>query len=155
MIQYQLVPDLELTKRHLLVCFVKDVKPAVQHTAEQKLQWHIMQLLGLSTALGFPGGSVVKGSTCQCRQRHRRHSFYSWIGKIPWRRKWQPVAVFLPGWENPMDRGAWQAIVHGVAKSWTWLSTQHTYCTGHVWRQEMDLKWTWTAFPQGCCRLHS
>ena len=28
--------------------------------------------------------------------------------------------------ENLMDRGAWQAIVHGVAKSWTRLST-HTY----------------------------
>ena len=24
--------------------------------------------------------------------------------------------------ENPMDRGAWRAIVHGVAKSWTQLS---------------------------------
>ena len=24
--------------------------------------------------------------------------------------------------ENPMDRGAWGAAVHGVAKSWTWLS---------------------------------
>ena len=24
--------------------------------------------------------------------------------------------------ENPMDRGAWQAVVHGVAKSWTRLS---------------------------------
>ena len=24
--------------------------------------------------------------------------------------------------ENPMDRGAWWAIVHGVAKSWTKLS---------------------------------
>ena len=23
--------------------------------------------------------------------------------------------------ENPMDRGAWKAAVHGVAKSWTWL----------------------------------
>ena len=23
--------------------------------------------------------------------------------------------------DNPMDRGAWQAIVHRVAKSWTWL----------------------------------
>ena len=23
--------------------------------------------------------------------------------------------------ENPMDSGAWWAIVHGVAKSWTWL----------------------------------
>ena len=32
-----------------------------------------------------------------------------------WRRKWQPTPVFLPG--NPMDRGAWQATVHGVAKS--------------------------------------
>ena len=21
--------------------------------------------------------------------------------------------------ENPMDRGAWQAAIHGVAKSWT------------------------------------
>ena len=26
------------------------------------------------------------------------------------------------GLENPMDRGAWQATVHGVAKSWTRLS---------------------------------
>jgi len=24
--------------------------------------------------------------------------------------------------ENPMDRGAWQSTVHGVAKSWTRLS---------------------------------
>ena len=24
--------------------------------------------------------------------------------------------------ENPMDRGAWQATVHGVVKSWTRLS---------------------------------
>ena len=24
--------------------------------------------------------------------------------------------------ENPMDGGAWKAAVHGVAKSWTWLS---------------------------------
>ena len=27
-----------------------------------------------------------------------------------------------PCLENPMDRGAWWAIVHGVAKSWTRLS---------------------------------
>ena len=27
---------------------------------------------------------------------------------IPWRRKWQPTPVFLPG-ENPMDGGAWRA----------------------------------------------
>ena len=29
-------------------------------------------------------------------------------------------------WENPKNRGAWWAIVHGVAESQTWLSTAHT-----------------------------
>ena len=32
----------------------------------------------------------------QCR-RHRRCGFSSWVGKIPWRRAWQPTPVFLPG----------------------------------------------------------
>ena len=27
----------------------------------------------------------------------RRHGFDPWVGKIPWRRKWQPTPVFLPG----------------------------------------------------------
>ena len=31
----------------------------------------------------------------QCR-RHRRCRFNPWVGKIPWRRKWQPTPVFLP-----------------------------------------------------------
>ena len=29
--------------------------------------------------------------------------------------------------ENSMDRGAWEAIVHGVEKSWTQLSTVHGF----------------------------
>ena len=36
---------------------------------------------------------------CQCR-RHKRHGFNPWVGKIPWRKKWQPTPVFLPG-ESP------------------------------------------------------
>ena len=27
----------------------------------------------------------------------RKHRFYPWVGKIPWRRAWQPTLVFLPG----------------------------------------------------------
>ena len=42
--------------------------------------------------LGFPRGSVVKNPLA--RQRHR---FDPWVRKIPWRRKWQPTSVFLPG----------------------------------------------------------
>ena len=30
--------------------------------------------------------------------------------------------------ENPMDRGAWQATVHGVAKNWTWLTFTYIVC---------------------------
>ena len=31
-------------------------------------------------------------------------------------------------WENPMDRGAWQATVHGITKSQTRLSTHADVC---------------------------
>ena len=45
---------------------------------------------------GFPTGASDKESSCQCR-RHRRLGFDPWVGKIIWRRKWQPTLVFLPG----------------------------------------------------------
>ena len=45
------------------------------------------------------------------------------LGKIPWRREWLSTPVLLYSClENSMDREAWQAMVHGVAKSWTQLS---------------------------------
>ena len=34
-----------------------------------------------------------KEFTCQCRRR----GFDPWVGSVPWRRKWLPTAVFLPG----------------------------------------------------------
>ena len=66
----------------------------------------------LSTAdiWGFPWGLSGKESACQ----RRRPKFDPWVRKIPWKRKWQPTPVFCLG--NPMDRGAWWATVHGVAK---------------------------------------
>ena len=45
---------------------------------------------------GFPGGTSSKEPACQCT-RHKQHGFHPWVGKIPWRRKWQPTPVFLPG----------------------------------------------------------
>ena len=77
---------------------------------------------------------VVKGPACQ--SRWKRHRFDPWVGKIPWRREWLPTAVSMP--ENPTDRGAWWATVHGVAKSRTQLSTHthtHTY-TIRPWRSK-------------------
>ena len=45
---------------------------------------------------GFPDGASGKESACQCR-RHKRRRFDPWVRKIPWRRAWQPIPVFLPG----------------------------------------------------------
>ena len=52
----------------------------------------------------------------------------SQIRKIPWRRKWQPTPVFLPG-ESHRQRSLAGYIhtVHGVAKNWTQLSDWSTH----------------------------
>ena len=42
---------------------------------------------------GLPRWLSGKESAFQCR----RLAFNSWVGKIPWRRKWQPIPVSLPG----------------------------------------------------------
>ena len=46
--------------------------------------------------LSFPGGANGKESICQSR-RYKRCRFDPCVGKIPWRRKWQPTPVLLPG----------------------------------------------------------
>ena len=45
---------------------------------------------------GFTGSASGKESACQGR-RLKRHGFDPKVGKIPWRRKWQPTSVSLPG----------------------------------------------------------
>ena len=45
------------------------------------------------SATRLPKWCSGKESACQCR----RLKFNPWVRKIPWRRKWQPTPVFLPG----------------------------------------------------------
>ena len=50
---------------------------------------------------GFPAGSSGQTNkqtqpACQCRG-YKKHRFDPWVGKIPWRRAWEPTPVFLPG----------------------------------------------------------
>ena len=60
---------------------------------------------------------ITKRNTFRIDKNITRLSFSPWVGKIPWRKKWQPILVFFPG--KFMDRGVWWATVHRVAKSWT------------------------------------
>ena len=45
----------------------------------------------------FAGGSEVKGSACNAGDLGSIPEFDPWVGKIPWRRKWQPTPIFLSG----------------------------------------------------------
>ena len=46
--------------------------------------------------MGFPDGASSEEPACQHR-RLKRLRFHPWVGKIPWRRAWQPTPVSLPG----------------------------------------------------------
>ena len=63
--------------------------------------------------IGFPGGSDGKESTSNVGDP----GLVPGSGRSPGRGNAYPLQYSCL--ENPMDRGAWRAIVHGVAKSRT------------------------------------
>ena len=97
--------------------------PAVVRDVEGKASWYVwgggvcgnslfdVFLISLAGNLGFPGGARGKESTCRWR-RHKRCGF-----DPPGVRHGSPLQNSCL--ENSMGLGAWQARVHGAAKSWT------------------------------------
>ena len=65
----------------------------------------------MDCSLGLPKWLSGKEPACQ----YRRCRFDLCVEKMPSRRRWNPLQYSCL--ENPMDRGAWQATVNGVAKS--------------------------------------
>jgi len=55
--------------------------------------------------VGFPHGSVVKNPPANAGDR-----FDPWVRKMPWRRKWQPPPVLLPGKSHGQRRLAGYSI---------------------------------------------
>ena len=54
---------------------------------------------GIGYPLQYSWSSLV-AQTVKIRPQWGRPGFNPWVGKIPWRRAWQPTPVFLPG-ESP------------------------------------------------------
>ena len=76
--------------------------------------------------MGFPGGSDGKVSDCNARDQ----GLSPGLGITPGRRNGNPLQDSCL--ENSMDRGAWWATVHRVAKSQTQMSnftSLHFNCT--------------------------
>ena len=74
---------------------------------------------------GFPGGSVVKNVTASTEDTGDVGSIPG-LGRSPGGRYGNPLQYSCLG--NPMNRGPWQATVHGVTKSLTQLcANTHTH----------------------------
>ena len=69
--------------------------------------------------MGFLGSSEVKNTSASAGDA----GLIPGWGRYPEEGNDNPLQYYGP--ENPMDRGAWQAIVHSVAKSWEQLKRQH------------------------------
>ena len=76
------------------------------------LKWLSLAAMVLSS---FPGGLASKKSTCNVGDL----DLIPGLGRCPGGRH---SNYNILDWRIPMDRGAWQATVHGIAKSHTWLS---------------------------------
>ena len=81
-----------------------------------ELKWTGMGELVTFKSLGFPIGSVSKESACKTGGP----GSISELVRSPGEGNGNLFQYSCLG--NPIDRGTWWATVHGVAKSWTWLS---------------------------------
>ena len=95
-----------------------------------KRKLHITMLNGKTESCA--GGTSVKEPACQGR-RSKRCRFDPWVGKIPWRRAWQPAPVFLPGESHGQrSRTGYSPQGHRVKHDWsrTWLKRlgKHAHC---------------------------
>ena len=71
--------------------------------------------------MGFPGGSDGKESACSAGDL----GSIPGSGESPGEGNGNPLQYSCL--ENSVDRGAWPAMVYGVAKSWIQLSDSHTH----------------------------
>ena len=100
-----------------------------------------LHLLRGSDLLGASQVTHGKESACQCRS-HRRHGFDPWVGKNPWKRKWQPIPVFLPGKSHRQrSLAGCSPRGHRVGhdwSSWVWACSWSVKL-GEIWRSCLHL----------------
>ena len=90
---------------------------------------------------GFPGGSVDKESACNAGDPH----LIPRLGRSP--EEGNGNLLQYSYLENPKDRGAWWATVHGVMRVRYDLVTKSPKCpdiNGWQERRQYILVWTWT-----------
>ena len=65
---------------------------------------------GIGYPLHYSWASLVVAQMVKNLPAMQETGFDPWVGKIPWRRAWQPTPVFLPGeslWTEEPDNSPW------------------------------------------------
>jgi len=88
--------------------------------------------------MSFPGNTSGKEPTCQCR-KHKRCRFNPWVGKIPWRRPWQPQSL---GWEDPLEEAM---ATHSSILAWRIQWTEKSGPLRSIGLQRVRPDWNYLA----------
>ena len=113
------------------------------------LNWIVLALLWVSSLLAYPEDFGLMNlhtglprwlSDKQFIWQFRRHAFDPWVEKIPWRRKWQPPPVFLPGESHGQKSltgcSPWG---HKEVEMTEQLSTQWAWASIVTWANSLNL----------------
>ena len=120
--------------------------------------------------MGFPGGSDGKSICPQCG----RPGFDPWVRKMPWKKKWQPTPVLLPGkfhgWRNFVGYSPWgckesdtkpsdftftfhfhsnilEFLVGASGKKSACQCRRHKRSRFNAWVSKMIWRWAWQRPP--------
>ena len=141
-------PDCELLGRRAVVVHVTDV--AVWVSSSTRLwTWEVRRIQLFNW--GNSGSSDGKESAAQWG----RPGLDPWVGKIPWRRAWQPTPVFLPG-ESPWteEPGGLQSMgSQRVGHDFTFTFFQAT--KHRTARKFASALWDAASVPSPSCRWQS
>ena len=117
----RLIPSANFIEYLLNAWYVPDLEFRVPGSAEPGLSCTICQFLANWFCLRRWTSLMVQTVKNLPATQETWVQSLGW--KILWRRKWLPTQYSCL--ENPMDRGAWQATVYGIAKSQTQMSNFH------------------------------
>ena len=98
----------------------------LQSTGSQRVGHDWATSLHFNRLVGFPGGASGEESICNAGDIKDVGSIPG-LGRSRQEGNGNPLQCFCL--ENPMDRRAWRAAVHGVAKTWAWLKQLSTHST--------------------------
>ena len=123
------VKSVKVTRSCLTHCDPKD------YTVHGILQARVLEWVAVPFSRGssqprdrvlishFAGGFFISWTTREAHLIMQEMQVWSLGWEIPWRREDVATAPSFLAWRIPMDRGAWRATIHGVAKSQAQLST--------------------------------